>query len=533
MRQNFYKRSRRHCLLAAACFSIAAGGSVVLASRVVVGGIYLDSDLINAANSTEFRAYPNTGLYIHNGGNISGVNYGWLSLTPTQKEQMIAVWSPNGPQSLELGWEADGVGWQGAYTQNYLPEGAVGYEVSANVPTTDQTTGYASDTDAFADLPASTDPNNPVPFGWQVYVDGFRNLATDPIQNIYPVYAPNLKGKDANGNAVDAYLEGGPGSNPFASGSFFTDVRQMALYGGGITVDSPPQQFFDNVGGSGSTTQADYQAIAEGEVAWANANNLHSIWIISPSTSKANYTAISQQLVRTLETNATGSQADIPSEYTVENYGVNSNITTYNPIGSEDTLNTQLNVALWLAGYEQGRSGELQLTPKASGSTTLNIISQIPTALAGKNTTVALSATGLKASTYSVTIQNTSTNSADWYIPTLLATQTGDTSDWAVQITLNGFNITSTLLSTAGFTFNATANIAAAGPVMNNGLIENLLFTFTPLNDNAATDPYSFDLTGLAHPGASDPFASVTFAVPEPGAMGIAIIALCGLRRRR
>ena len=84
-------------------------GSTAFASRVVVGGIYEATDLIDPTNSTDFRAFPNTGLYIHNGGTISGVNYGWLSLTPTQKEQMVSVWQANGPQSLELGWEADGL----------------------------------------------------------------------------------------------------------------------------------------------------------------------------------------------------------------------------------------------------------------------------------------------------------------------------------------------------------------------------------------------------------------------------------------
>ena len=61
---------------------LGAGVSVANASRVVVGGIYLDADLINATNSTQFRSYPNTGLYIHNGGTISGIEYGWLSLDP-------------------------------------------------------------------------------------------------------------------------------------------------------------------------------------------------------------------------------------------------------------------------------------------------------------------------------------------------------------------------------------------------------------------------------------------------------------------
>jgi hypothetical protein len=532
MLRSVFQSRRVATILSAALAAVLApcwGLSAAHASRVVVGGIYLDADLINAANSTQFRAYPNTGLYIHNGGNVSGVNYGWLSLTPAQKEQMISVWGANGEQSLELGWEADGVGWQNAYTQNYLPEGAVGDEVSANVSTTDAN-GFASDTDAFAVIPASNIS------GWTVYVDGFRNLSNGAINNIYPVYAPNLKGKDASGNAVDAWLEGGSGPNPFATGSFFTDVREMAMYGGGITVDTPPQQFFHNIPvGADGQGQVEYQNIAKGEVAWANANNLHSIWIISPSTSGTNYNAISQQLVQSLETNITGSQADIPSEYVVENYGTTASIENNNPIGSESSPNTELGVALWLAGYEQGRTGDLQLTPKASGTTQLNVTSQTSTSLNGKNTTVALSAVGLAASTYTVSLQNTSTNTSNWYIPNLSVLETGQTSDWSVQILLNGKDITSVLLGSTGFTFNATAIIAAAGPVMNDNTTQTLTFNFDPLNANAATDPYSFELTGLAHPGAADPFASIIFAVvPEPSVLSIAGVGmLLALKRSR
>ncbi len=496
--------------------SLEAGILDVNASRVVVGGIYLDADLINAANSTQFRSYPNTGLYIHNGGTISGVEYGWLSLDPAQKEQMIDVWGTNGPQSLELGYEADATGWQNAYLGNYVPEGVQADEVSANVSTTDAN-GFASDIDAFATVPAADIS------GWTTYVDGFRNLSTNSINLIYPVYSPNLKGKDANGNAVDAWLMGGPGPNPFASGSFFADVRAMATYGGGITVDTPPQQFFHNIpAGTDGLGQQHYQAIAEGEVAWANSNQLHSIWIISPNTSGTNYNTISQQLVRALESNPTGSQQYIPSEYVVENYGTTASIENNNPIGSETQPNSELGVALWLAGYEQGRTGDLQLTPAGIGSTHLNITHQTPTALGGQDTTVALSAAGLLVSSYSVVLHNTSTNSSNWYIPNLSGIQTGESSDWNVKITLNGVDITGDVMGSGGFTFNASAITADAGLVMDPGTQQTLTFTFDPLNANAASDPYSFEVTGLAHPGASEIFGSVTFSVTPALSLGLA-----------
>ncbi len=85
-------------------------------------------------------------------------------------------------------------------------------------------------------------------------------------------------------------------------------------------------------------------------------------------------------MVRTLETNATGSQQNIPSEYAVENYGTTASIENNNAIGSENTPNNELGVALWLAGYEQGRTGDLQITPNGAGSTTINVTHQTTTA---------------------------------------------------------------------------------------------------------------------------------------------------------
>ena len=480
---------------------------------MVVGGIYQETDLLAAANSTAFRSYPNTGLYLHGGANISGVEYGWAALDLTQQQQLISLWNSTGPQSLELGYSGNSA-WASDYTSNFLPAGVVAGEISANVPTTDSN-GYASSTDAFATLPASNIT------GWEDYVNAFRDLSVGAVNSIYPVYAPNMNVKDSSRVTIQAWTEG-----PFATSSFFADVREMALYGGGISVDAPPQQFFHNIpAGANGQGHAEYQAITEGEIAWANANNLHSIWIISPNTSGTNYNAISQQLVRTLETNATGSQADIPSEYVVENYGTSSSIETYNPIGSEDQPNTQMGVALWLAGYEQGRTGDLQLTASANGSTHLNVTRQTTTSLGGQDTTISLPTTGRQASSYTIVLHNTSTNSSNWYIPNLSATQTGQRSAWSVQILLNGYDITGYVLGSGGFTFNATANVASAGLVLNPGDSQTLTVNFDPLNSSAAASPYALELTGLAHPGASDPFASLTFvapvSVPEPATLAI------------
>ncbi len=112
---------------------------------------------------------------------------------------------------------------------------------------------------------------------------------------------------------------------------------------------------------------------------------------------------------------------------------------------------------------------------------------------------------------------------------------TGQTADWLVQIILNGKDITGQVTDSDGFTFNATATaLATAGLVLDPNTQQTLTFSFTPLNANAASDPYAFELTGLAHPDASDPFASVTFqVVPEPSMLSMTAATLwLSLHRR-
>ena len=192
--------------------------------------------------------------------------------------------------------------------------------------------------------------------------------------------------------------------------------------------------------------------------------------------------------------------------------------------------------ALWLAGYEQGRTNDLQLTAAVTGSTMLNITHQTSTPLGGKATTIALSAAGLHASTYNVALQNTSTNSSNWYIPALSAVQTGQTADWLVQIMLNGKDITGQVMDADGLTFNATATaLATAGLVLDPNTQQTLSFTFTPLNANAGIDPYTFELTGLAHRMPPTLSHRLCFqVVPEPSAFVISTLALAiTLRRSR
>ena len=347
-------------------------------------------------------------------------------------------------------------------------------EISSNVPTTDAN-GFASPTDAFATLPASDIST------WQNYVDAFRSLSNGAVQSVYPVYAPNTNVKDAEGVTIQAWTMGGPGPNPFASSSFFADVREMALYGGGISVDALPNN---------SSTTSLWRKRPRAARISGHRRGRGRLGQFGRHPQHLDHFA--EHLRRRLQcaVAAVGAHAgnqchrqpaDIPSEYVVENYGTTTSIETNNAIGSETDPNTQLGVALWLAGYEQGRNGDLQLSAAANGSTHLKISSQTGTSLGGTNTTVSLATKALATSSYTVTLDNTSSNSSDWYIPELLAQQTGASADWSVQVLLNGDDITSDLFGSGGFTFNATSIVSNAGLVMNNGDDATLTFNFTPL----------------------------------------------------
>ena len=122
-----------------------------------------------------------------------------------------------------------------------------------------------------------------------------------------------------------------------------------------------------------------------------------------------------------------------------------------------------------------------------------------------QDTTTSLLPAGMTTKSYTVTLQNTSANTSNWYIPTLLAAQTGDAADWLVQVLLNGQDITGQTLDADGFTFNATTTaLATAGLVLDPNTQQTLTFNFTPLNANAANDPYS-PSSSPAHSGIPTP----------------------------
>jgi hypothetical protein len=115
------------------------------------------------------------------------------------------------------------------------------------------------------------------------------------------------------------------------SSSTWDASRERAKIGGGVVLDSPPYFYYD-VG------PADYRAFVRAEIAWANANSLHSSWILSPGNNR-DFLGDTQKLIA--EINALPAN-ERPQEWIVESYGAGG------PVGDENVAGSVANVALWV-----------------------------------------------------------------------------------------------------------------------------------------------------------------------------------------
>jgi hypothetical protein len=115
------------------------------------------------------------------------------------------------------------------------------------------------------------------------------------------------------------------------------DVKAKALYGGGITIDSPPNFFLKNPPG--------YQQFVEAELRWARSKGLQATAILSPNVSGKAFPDATKQMIQKLK------QDDaLPTFYIVENYRPLSVDPKYvNLVGPESNPYSIAAVARWVA----------------------------------------------------------------------------------------------------------------------------------------------------------------------------------------
>jgi hypothetical protein len=101
-----------------------------------------------------------------------------------------------------------------------------------------------------------------------------------------------------------------------------------------VILDAPPY-FYYNIESDG------YRQFVKAEIAWANAQGLHSTWILSP-IAQGNFQTDTAQLIAELNQLP---EAQRPQEYAVENYGQGE------LVGSDTDADSVASVALWVLSH--------------------------------------------------------------------------------------------------------------------------------------------------------------------------------------
>jgi hypothetical protein len=146
------------------------------------------------------------------------------------------------------------------------------------------------DNSAAADTPAET-------VAWNAWVDAVRTRSS--IRVLAPVLQPSSWALTA--------------ARPdFASDPFMTEFRKQAVHGGGIAFDAPPS-WVRNFGGG-------YFIYLAQMTAWARANHLEVIWIVSPMSERdMDFVANLHWMVAQLK-----ARDALPTRWAVENYAFDS-----------------------------------------------------------------------------------------------------------------------------------------------------------------------------------------------------------------
>ncbi|MBS1089924.1 hypothetical protein [Gluconobacter wancherniae] len=163
---------------------------------------------------------------------------------------------------------------------------------------------------------------------WKDYVDAARGYG---VMNMAPIFTNNALTADY--------------SQDFATSSYWATAREAALYGGGLSFDSPPGFFnqftstwFKAMGQDSDT----YINFVESEIRWATSEGLRSSVIIAPfgtgmtDTIQADYLEQTKAMVARLQKDGA-----MPSQFIVENYNLDANSNTFDSNASNtESLNS-------------------------------------------------------------------------------------------------------------------------------------------------------------------------------------------------
>lgn len=279
------------CCLGVPAFAEVAEACNGKPQDILVGGTVNLSDLENPGNLQSLLTDCKVGLYIH--------DYAWTRLPDNSDRQKVLKTFEGRTTAVELAAtsKADQY-WDQYYQQQYAAYGLTPSAVHIN-----------------GSLKLSLDQ-------WKRYVDAARR---NKVNIVSPVFTPN------GGKWRD---------DPFSSPTWDL-VKNMAIYGRGITLDSPPSFFIRSEDG--------YRKFVMDELRWARTAGIESTFIISPGNSGTQFLADTKKLL-----NAIRVCECWPDLIVVENYEpLPARVSYANPIGNEQNGNSILGVGKWLAAVDR------------------------------------------------------------------------------------------------------------------------------------------------------------------------------------
>ena len=241
-------------------------------NSVVVGGVTGFSAFANPDSSKKLR-HLCVGLYIH--------AVGWEKLSSQQQQEIVDNLSESGAPTIQLGFNPNPHDFfQKYYLPDFIDKGVFSQVALVN--------GLCSKGYVAA----------------KAYIDEARIFGVKVVSD---VFAPN--------------------SGQFKDTTFLDPrwdcVRQTALYGGGIAIDSPPYIFL--------RYPKAYRDFIISEIRWAKTHSLLTYLILSPAKSQAQFYFDSSLMLKALH-----EENSSPTNYVFETYDVNDKTGPANKVGSEN-----------------------------------------------------------------------------------------------------------------------------------------------------------------------------------------------------
>ncbi len=167
---------------------------------------------------------------------------------------------------------------------------------------------------------------------WLAMIDQYRAAG---VRNVAVIFSPNNWGS------------GGCNVQGKFSDPAWDAVKQVARYGGGIALDTPPYFFFNQ--------PEAYRAFSLQEIAWARATGVRVSVIVSPppddTVAQSLYARQTRDFVQRIKAESNGQTTYFPDAWVAEDYNPFQDPADPTVPASEDSPDSITAVALWLARH--------------------------------------------------------------------------------------------------------------------------------------------------------------------------------------